>query len=273
VRIFLSSVLCGFAGLLTFPALSDAAASEHHGPSRIMLGTVHGDEGWQGDLQWRYGVHGLLDPVNASDKAGQPQGYPSGSQFELASLDVRFDRDEIRLQKAALLSLVQLSDAGGSDSSAPLVTNAWKLEAQLRRFAGADAELFSEVVVGAGHSILTGFGKRGSPSDDREFASIGDAFAYGLVELISRADNQFDDGYQLSAGVRAGWLWQGRMNQERIEFSWQPSLAGDDTFRRELTIEEALNGFGDVQLRFGFRREWADSAAVNTWNVNYVWYY
>ena len=172
-----------------------------------------------------------------------------------------------------LLSLVQLNDVGSSDNSDQSVVNAWKLEAQLRRFAHEDAPLFSEVVIGAGHSILTGFGKRGDTSDGREFVSIGDAFAYGLVELISRADNQFDDGYQLSAGLSAGWLWQGRMNQERIEFSWQPALAGDDTIRRELSIEEALNGFGDVQLRFGFRREWADSAAVNTWNVNYVWYY
>ena len=61
--------------------------------------------------------------------------------------------------------------------------------------------------------------------------------------------------------------------QTMIQFRWQPAALGDDTPRRELTVEEAFNGFDNVQLRFGFSRQWASSEATNSWKLTYAWYF
>ena len=102
---------------------------------------------------------------------------------------------------------------------------------------------------------------------------FGDGRFFILGEVTARADNQFDEGHQVSVGPRFGWLWQGAYNQELIEFQWQPIALGDQTSRRRFSIQEALVGYGDVQLRFGFEREWAGSKAVNAWDVSYAWYF
>ena len=232
------------------PAFRDDQA---HGTSRLMLGGGYVDEQWVGDLNWRIAYHDVMDP---------PKGFSPGAQIEMGEFQVRGGEDTgLQLRGLELVNVLSLSHA--TDFQSPM---AWTVSAGLKRFVPTHSELFSELNYGFGRAFALPFGKRGR-------ASIGDARWYALADITARADNQFDEGYQLSAGVRGGWLWQGIASQERIEFQWQPVALGDDTPRRQLTIEEAWAGFDDVQLRFAFTRQWASSQAVNEWNLHYVWYF
>ena len=232
------------------PAFRD---DQGHGTSRLMLGGGYVDEQWFGDLNWRIAYHDVMDP---------PKGFSPGAQIEMGEFQVRVGEDTgLQLRGLELVNVLSLSHA--TDFQSPM---AWTVSAGLKRFLPTDSELFSELNYGFGRAFALPFGKRGR-------ASIGDARWYALADITARADNQFDEGYQLSAGLRGGWLWQGIASQERIEFQWQPVALGDDTPRRQLTIEEAWAGFDDVQLRFAFTRQWASSQAVNEWNLHYVWYF
>ena len=224
-----------------------------HGSSRLTISGGFTDEQWHGDLGWRIAYHDILDPA---------MGFTPGAQIEMGDFRFRYGEDEgLQLRSLTLVDVLSLSHR--TDFQRPV---AWTVAAKLDRFAQQESELFSSLNIGFGrawHTTVPDF--RGGVFGDGRFFFLG--------EETARADNQFDEGHQVSVGPRVGWLWQGAYNQELIEFQWQPIALGDQTPRRRFSIQEALVGYGDVQLRFGFEREWASSDAVNTWNVSYAWYF
>ena len=217
------------------------------------MGGGYTGEQWHGDINWRIAYHDVLDPS---------KGFSPGAQIEMGDFYARVTEDgDVRLQELTLVNVLSLSHKTRFQNPV-----AWTVSAGLDRFNHEDSELFSRFNLGFGRAWQLPFGLR-------DGKRLGSARVFALGDMTARADNQFDDGYQVSAGVRAGWLWQGRLNQELIQFRWQPVALGDDTPRRELTIEEAFNGFDDVQLRVGFSRQWASSEAVNSWKLTYAWYF
>lgn len=224
-----------------------------HGSSRLTLAGGFTDEQWHGDLGWRIAYHDILDPA---------VGFTAGAQIEMGDFRFRYgEDDEFQLRSLTLVNVLSLSHQ--TDFQNPV---AWTVAAKLDRFEAQGSELFSSLNIGFGRAWHT-------TVPDVRGGLFGDGRFFVLGEVTARADNQFEDGYQLSAGPRLGWLWQGTYNQELIEFQWQPLALGDQTSRRRLSIQEAWVGYGDVQLRFGFEREWASSKAVNSWDVSYAWYF
>ena len=226
---------------------------EGHGTSRLSVGGGYTGEQWHGDINWRIAYHDVLDPS---------KGFSPGAQIEMGDFYTRVTEEgDVRLQKLTLVNVLSLSHRTRFQNPV-----AWTVSAGLDRFNGEKSELFSQFNLGFGRAWQLPLGLR-------DGKRLGSARLFALGDLTARADNQFEEGYQVSAGLRAGWLWQGRANQELIQFRWQPVALGDDTPRRELTIEEAFNGFDDVQLRFGFSRQWAASEATNSWKLTYAWYF
>ena len=226
---------------------------EGHGTARLSVGGGYTGEQWHGDINWRIAYHDVLDPS---------KGFSPGAQIEMGDFYTRVTEDgDVRLQKLTLVNVLSLSHKTRFQNPV-----AWTVSAGLDRFNHEGSELYSRFNLGFGRAWQLPLGLR-------DGKRLGSARLFALGDLTARADNQFDDGYQISAGVRAGWLWQGRLNQEMIQFRWQPAALGDDTPRRELTVEEAFNGFDNVQLRFGFSRQWASSEATNSWKLTYAWYF
>lgn len=226
---------------------------EGHKTSRLSIGGGYTAEQWHGDLNYRIAYHDVLDPSS---------GFQAGAQIEMGDFHFRaYDDGDVQLQKLTLVNVLSLSHQTRFQSPV-----AWTVSAGLDRFNPDGSELFSRFNVGFGRAYQL-------PLGVRDGKRLGSARVFAMGDITARADNQFEGGYQVAAGLRAGWLWQGRLNQELVQFRWQPLALGDDTPRRELSVEEAFNGFDDVQLRFGFHRQWAGSDAVNSWKLTYAWYF
>ena len=100
---------------------------------------------------------------------------------------------------------------------------------------------------------------------------------YGLAETQMLADNQFEDGYQLSFGPRVGWLLQHEQVQAQLEANWQPLNVGDDTVRRSLRAEAGYALGQNLQLRIKAERQ-LFSAGAGTTGISEVsagmqWYF
>ena len=134
---------------------------------------------------------------------------------------------------------------------------AWAVSFGAERYPWREAELYGYLKVAFGKAWLTEAGR-----------------VYGMGEVRMLADNQFEQGYQLSAGPRLGWLWQGEQLQFQLEGNWQALNAGDDTEQRSLEAVLGLRISSNDQLRFEAGRQVAEnndvSAASNqfslTWN-------
>jgi len=137
---------------------------------------------------------------------------------------------------------------------------AWAVTAGAERFLGAEAELHGYLKVAFGRAYQTALGRW-----------------YGLAETQLLADNQFEDGYQLSFGPRVGWLLQHEQVQAQVEANWQPLNTGDDTVRRSLRAEGGYALGQNLQLRLKAERQLfatdAGTAGVSEVSAGMQWYF
>ena len=209
------------------------------------------DEGFS-EFSWRIAYHDVMD---------LPEGFVPGSQIQMGLLDLRYwhDQQALRLQQFKIVDVLSLSHQ-------TLFQNptAWSVSFGLDRFKQAEAELFTYLKVGFGKSYLTDAGR-----------------VYALGETQVLADNQFDQGFQLSAGPRLGWLIQTQALQHNLELHWQPLVTHDNPMRRSLSWQVGTEITDNSQLRFGFERQLFtsqdDSArgvqGVNEGKLSFVWYF
>ncbi len=226
---------------------------EGHGSSRLMLSANRIDGLWRADARWRIAYHDIMDV---------PSGFVPGAQIQMGEFDLGYLEGEgVQLNSLTVVDVLSLSHM--TDFQSPV---AWGVSGGLDRFQAPGSELFGYLNIGFGRAWHT----RVPGPEDRP---TGDGRLFVLGQVTARADNQFRDGYQLTAGPRVGWLWQGALTQELISFTWEPLTAGDDHIRRALLIEEGFTGASDDQLRLGFEREWLGSQATNRWHLSYAWYF
>ena len=137
---------------------------------------------------------------------------------------------------------------------------AWGVSFGFERFNYQDAELYTYLKVAFGKAWLNTAGR-----------------FYAMGEVQALADNQFRDGYQLSAGPRVGWLWQSEFWQAQVEGSWQGINSGDDTERTELRASLGYSLSANRQLRFNAERQLFSlddaDAAVNQLSAEFKWYF
>ena len=214
----------------------------------IRIGAVSGDDkaGFM-DLRFRAAYHDVLD---------LPQGFVPGSQIQMGKLDLRvWDDGEVRVQNFTVVDVLSLSHQ--TFFQTPV---AWGVSGGLERFMGSEAELHGVINVAFGRAWLSQAGR-----------------LYALAETQLRADDQFEKGYQLSIGPRAGWLWQGRNLQARLEANWQPLHVGDDTDRTDVSAQLGWRLHNNLQLRTEARQQWfaAEGAEVSVreWSAALQWYF
>jgi len=233
--------------------MPDTRDDEGHGSSRLMVAGARSDGQWQGNLRWRIAYHDIMDI---------PTGFVPGAQIQMGEFDLAYRESHgAYLNSLTLVDVLSLSHV--TEFQKPV---AWGVSAGLDRFQARDSELFTYLNIGFGRAWQT---RVPGPGD----APLGFGRLFALGQVTARADNQFDDGYRLSVGPKIGWLWQGTLTQELVSFTWEPLSLGDERTRRSLSVEEGFSGYGDVQLRFGFEREWLGSQATNRWEISYGWYF
>lgn len=197
------------------------------------------------DVRLRMAYHDVID---------LPAGFVDGSQIQMGQFDLRRWGGDgaLRLQNARIIDVLSLSHQTAFQHPV-----AWAVSFGAERYPWREAELYGYLKVAFGKAWLTDAGR-----------------VYGMGEVRMLADNQFEQGYQLSAGPRLGWLWQGEQLQFQLEGNWQALNAGDDTEQRSLEAVLGLRISSNDQLRFEAGRQVAEnndvSAASNqfslTWN-------
>ena len=195
-------------------------------------------------LSWRIAYHEVMD---------LPSGFVPGSQIQMGEVDLRYwsDSEELKLQNFRVVDVLSLSHQ--TFFQKPI---AWSVSVGLERFNAPESELYSYLKVGFGRSYLTGLGR-----------------FYGLAEGQLLADNQFDEGYQLSFGPRAGWLIQDDQFQHQLELNWQPLATYDNPARRTLSWQLGYRLSDSMQLRAGFERQLMRSQGNNETELSFVWYF
>ncbi len=199
------------------------------------------------ELRLRMAYHDILDPL---------KGFVPGSQIQMGQFDVRFREDgDIRLQNALIVDVLSLSH--NTFFQSPV---AWGVSFGAERFAFYDAELYTYLKVAFGKAWLGNGGR-----------------FYALGEIQALADNQFESGYQLSAGPRLGWLWQSERLQAQLQANWQGLTEGDDTERTQL---QGTLGYGlgaNTQLRLSAQRQLfslgGEEQGVNQLSAGFKWYF
>ena len=195
-------------------------------------------------LSWRIAYHEVMD---------LPAGFVAGSQIQMGLLDLRYwhDQSELKLQQFKVVDVLSLSHQTFFQQP-----TAWAVSAGLERFNPADSELYTYLKLAFGRSYLTRAGR-----------------FYGLAEGQLLADNQFDQGYQLSLGPRLGWLIQTPQLQHNIELNWQPWVSDDNPARRSLSWQLGTQLGDNSQLRLGFERQLFEGMGSNQSQVSFVWYF
>ena len=94
-----------------------------------------------------------------------------------------------------------------------------------------------------------------------------------MAESQLLADNQFDQGFQLSVGPRAGWLIQHRDIQHQLELNWQPLTTHENVARREFSWQLGWRLADDKQIRAGFKRQLLKDQGNNETELSFVWYF
>lgn len=231
------------------PAMRD---DQGHLTQRLHVALGESDDKTFSEFSWRIAYHDVMD---------LPNGFVPGSQIQMGLMDFRYWHDEqsLRLQQFKIVDVLSLSHQ-------TLFQNptAWSVSFGLDRFKQQEAELFTYLKVGFGKSYLTSAGR-----------------FYGLGETQLLADNQFDQGFQLSAGPRLGWLLQTQKLQHNLELNWQPLVSHDNPVRRSLSWQIGTEITTNSQLRLGFERQLFTSQddnargvqGVNEGKLSFVWYF
>ena len=205
------------------------------------------DQSGFAELRLRMAYHDILDPV---------KGFVPGAQIQMGQFDLRaWDNGDVSLQQALIIDVLSLSNQTAFQS--PL---AWGVSFGFERFAFERAELYSYLKVAFGKAVLNDAGR-----------------FYALGEIQALADNQFDDGYQLTLGPRVGWLWQSEKVQAQLEANWQPLTTGDDTERTTLKASAGYVVSDNQQLRINAERQTFTQDSfhynVNQFSGEYAWYF
>ncbi len=228
----------GFAQVET-PAVRD---DEGHLSRRFGVGAGHQSDDFM-DVFWRPAYHDVLDLAD---------GYVPGSQIQMGASQWRLWQDgDVRLQRLTVIDVLSLSKRGFYQQPW-----SWGVSTGVKRFIGQQQELHGYLHVGFGQAVgLAG----------------GRAYALGEAQLL--ADNQIDEGYQLTLGPRVGWLYQSSFANAQLEGSWQPVLAGAEHGRRELTASLTARLSQQSQLRLQWQRQWFGQAGADEWQLSFQQYY
>lgn len=193
---------------------------------------------------WRIAYHEVMD---------LPQGFVPGSQIQMGILDFRYwaDQQQLKLQQFKIIDVLSLSHQTFFQKP-----TAWAVSFGLERFSQPEAELYSYLKVAFGKSYLSPLGR-----------------FYAMAESQLLADNQFDQGFQLSVGPRAGWLIQHRDIQHQLEMNWQPLTTHENVARREFSWQLGWRLADDKQIRAGFKRQLLKDQGNNETELSFVWYF
>jgi len=177
------------------------------------------------DLRLRMAYHDILDPV---------KGFVPGAQIQMGQFDLRsWDDGDVSLQNFLVVDVLSLSEM--TYFQTPV---AWGVSFGAERFNYYGAEMYTYLKIAFGKAWLNNAGR-----------------FYAMADIQALADNQFDDGYQLSAGPRLGWLWQSEKVQAQLEANWQGLAVGDDTERTSLKASLGYGLGANSQIRLGAERQ------------------
>ena len=110
----------------------------------------------------------------------------------------------MRLQRYTVIDVLSLSPRGFYQQPW-----SWGVSTGVKRFIGQQQELHGYLHVGFGQTVHLAGGR---------------AYALGEAQLL--ADNQIDEGYQLTLGPRVGWLYQNSVANVQVGANWPTGLAG-----------------------------------------------
>ncbi|ASP39968.1 hypothetical protein CHH28_15380 [Bacterioplanes sanyensis] len=221
------------------PGLRD---DQGHQTRRFALAAGQTEHGFV-DLHWRPAYHDVMDLLD---------GFVPGSQIQMGATELRaWDTDDIRLQRLTVIDVLSLSQRDFYQRP-----TAWGVSGGAKRFVGRESPLHGYLHVAFGQAVGLAGGR-----------------LYGLAETQLLVDNQIEEGYQLTLGPRAGWLYQSHLLNANIEGNWQPSVAGDNRERHEVLARLGLRLTSQSQLRAEWIRQWQQETTNNEWRVSWQQYF
>ncbi|WP_420590431.1 DUF4105 domain-containing protein [Bacterioplanoides sp.] len=223
------------------PKLSD---DEGHASQRLTVLAGQATTRSFVQLNWRIAFHDLLD---------LPDGFIRGSQIQMGKVGLRYwpDKSAVKLQEFQLIDLFSMGN-----KSVFQKPGAWAVSSGAERFLAPGSELYAYLKLAFGKSYQTEIGR-----------------FYVMAESQLLADNQFDEGFQLSVGPRAGWLIQHRDIQHQLELNWQPLTTHENVARREFSWQLGWRLADDKQIRAGFKRQLLKDQGNNETELSFVWYF
>lgn len=216
------------------PAEPEIRDDQGHATHRmVFLAGASGDDSYA-EIGARVAYHELTD---------LPGGYVPGAQIQMGDLRVRIIEGEARVQRFSVLDIVSLSPL--STFRKPL---SWRVSAGWDRFGISDRDgIFPVIETGGGYSI-------GSPSHQ----------LYAFAETRIAGGSEFREDYQWSGGAALGWLWQSSAVQWHLKGRWLPSLAGEESLYRQLSLSAGAGLSDTLQLKLEAGREIITSGEGNS---------
>lgn len=215
-----------------------------HGSARAGVGF-----GWRAgepfvELAIRPGYHDLLDDATA---------YPPDGQIEVLSTRVRryAHRDQIRLERLTLLSLVSLSPL-----DAYFAKPSWKVSAGL------------ETVPGGGCGLCTAYNVNLGAGGAVEGRLVGREVLYALAELDFNYGEAYEKDYRIGGGVTVGLLaeplrgWRANLTATYLNFP-----VGDRSDDLRASLHQNVSLGRNLALRLELNRRDRQNESVITLNV------
>ena len=209
-----------FADVQT-PEIRDDKGHQTH---KVALMAGEQDEESYVEFRARVAYHDLTD---------LPAGYVKGAQIQMGDLHLRSLDGDARLQKFSLIDVFSVSPR--NEFQQPI---SWRVQTGWDRLITPNDDLFAHLDVGFGYSY-----------------ALGKAQVYGLAETRLKAGDAFEDDYQWSAGAHLGGLYQGRALQLHLQGNWLPSLVGDDSLYRDVSLEVGARLTDNLQFRIEAERQ------------------
>lgn len=203
------------------PEIRDDKGHQTH---KVALMAGEQDEQSYVELRARVAYHDLTD---------LPAGYVQGAQIQMGDLHVRNLDGDTRLQKFSVIDVFSVSPR--NEFQQPI---SWRVQTGWDRLITPNDDLFAHLDVGFGYSY-----------------ALGKAQLYGLAESRLKVGEAFEDDFQWSAGAHLGGLYQGKALQLHVQGNWLPSLAGDDSLYRDISLEVGARLTDNLQFRVEAERQ------------------
>ena len=231
--------------------LKEKAPESGHQSRRFAIGFGQQLDQSYIDLRFRPAFHDLIDA---------PQGYVNGADINVLDTRLKFftETNALRLESLRLFNITSLSPVSGWYQ--PM---SWFLDIRIDR-----TSLMAETNTAANSDNITSvqnFLTRGGGGYSFKYKALT-PFLLATTEI--NLAKQYEKGYFLYLGAKAGSLFNTRLGQGLVSVQRDAAIAGANLDRTLYKAQWQFNVTNDTALRLGYQKIRYESFDDNDWFVN-----